>query len=482
MTDSILKRRAVRRALALAVCASLALPPLADPAFAAQTILADQPIVARVAAKPNIVYTLDDSGSMALNYIPLYVATGNYPWYCRGGINVNASGAPYYSLAGAYNNTTVLCGAGSLNAFNYPPFYGADFNRMAYNPRAKYLPPLKADGTPLTAAVTDAQGNQINLAKVQSDPYLSAATTVDLTTTVAVPVYCHTDWPLVGPTPYNGTSNVAAFVIGDIGDAAGENPTLNPAIGQDCRINGTPYAAAAGSGAPAIKDDYNYPWPKVGATAGTAGVPNAAGYMWRSSTVRQLWCDKTNANWPQTCSGAWKCSKGGTVIWPPTVPQTCYWNNDIIGCIGPTVYSPAGCNTNPAYDLGGCVGPECLKCTNLGCPTGVTGEQGYCHTNAGPPPSGGSGAGCSCAGAGCTLPACPAYQPPPTGCTKGVLSHSCTPNAGACTDFAFDPINSVNLSYTLLQDSNMQNGGTGMICRHNNFDYSTQTFVHQPAN
>jgi hypothetical protein len=43
------------------------------PVQAAPTALADIPIAAKVTAKPNIVYTLDDSGSMQNNFLPDYV-------------------------------------------------------------------------------------------------------------------------------------------------------------------------------------------------------------------------------------------------------------------------------------------------------------------------------------------------------------------------------------------------------------------------
>jgi len=42
-------------------------------AYANPTPLADIPIASKVTAKPNIIYTLDDSGSMQFNYLPDYV-------------------------------------------------------------------------------------------------------------------------------------------------------------------------------------------------------------------------------------------------------------------------------------------------------------------------------------------------------------------------------------------------------------------------
>jgi Tfp pilus tip-associated adhesin PilY1 len=58
------------RALCAVVAFTMTFSPLA--AFAAPTPLSDIPIAAKVSAKPNIVYTLDDSGSMQYNYLPDY--------------------------------------------------------------------------------------------------------------------------------------------------------------------------------------------------------------------------------------------------------------------------------------------------------------------------------------------------------------------------------------------------------------------------
>jgi hypothetical protein len=44
-------------------------------AYGAATPLADVPIAAKVSAKPNIIYTLDDSGSMQYNFLPDYVTS-----------------------------------------------------------------------------------------------------------------------------------------------------------------------------------------------------------------------------------------------------------------------------------------------------------------------------------------------------------------------------------------------------------------------
>ena len=66
MNNHIDTRRIGRRTIVALLSASFALGPLYQPAYATQTPLADVPIAAKVAAKPNIVYTVDDSGSMTL--------------------------------------------------------------------------------------------------------------------------------------------------------------------------------------------------------------------------------------------------------------------------------------------------------------------------------------------------------------------------------------------------------------------------------
>jgi type IV pilus assembly protein PilY1 len=488
--------RAAMRMLASVLTWALVAGQVMQPVYAVLTPLGDIPIAAKVAAKPNIVYTLDDSGSMASNYIPDFVNDGpstvngiSIPVYCRGSIQLNSAMAPFYNkdAGGTYNLATTACGLGGGSygsPFNFPPFYASGFNHIAYNPGVTYTPPIKANGLPLSsggAGVTDALGNQIDITKVQTDPYNSPASNVNLIpgtllpapgspyTVVAVPLYCNSDWPIISNPP----------AVGQVGDSAGE---YSAGAGGHCRINGTKYDANA-NGATAISDDYNYPWPKVGATVGAAGSPNDAAYFWRNDSQRQLWCDKTSANWPQTCNGGWSCTKGGKYTAPvASQPQTCYFAGSADSCAAySTTYSPVGCNTNPAYDLGGCVaGTEqtCLACTaTTACTLNNPYNYGYCHltANGGPPGSGGDGSFCYCLGSTCTLPACPLFAPAPTNanCSKGTLTQKCTLNAGACTDRAFDSVNLVDRSYTLLDDSNLTNGGTGTICRHNNFNYGT---------
>ena len=68
-----------RRFLAGLLSLLLALGPVATPAYAAVTSLADEPLATRNQSKPNILMTVDDSTSMLYDFLPDYVIDA----YCR---------------------------------------------------------------------------------------------------------------------------------------------------------------------------------------------------------------------------------------------------------------------------------------------------------------------------------------------------------------------------------------------------------------
>ena len=275
-----------RRATAGLVAVTLAVGPAIQAARAASTELSDLPIASKVTAKPNILYTLDDSGSMSLNYIPAYTVNSYY----RGG-------------AGTTTCTGGFPGPNNCAANFYgPPFLDSDFNHMAYNPNVTYTAPIQAGG----ASYPDQNAAQTtNWTKVQSDPYLSPATTVSLTPMVAVQVFCDSDWPLTTT----------------VGNANGE---YLAGTGADCRINGTKYDAAASTGAPAATDDYNYPWQNNVA-------PGGAQYFYRGNgAAKSLWCNTASASWPVLATiNNCNAGAGGTPITTTTTTttqQTCNRN------------------------------------------------------------------------------------------------------------------------------------------------------------
>ena len=448
-----------RRAVAGALTLTLAIGPLGGTAYAALTPLADVPIAAKVAAKPNIVYSLDDSGSMNLNFLPDFVI-GNY---CR-----NANG-----------RTIGACATGSPPSFSFTgittPLHAAEFNKLYYNPDVTYDPPFDGTGKqwPTAGARYYAQtpGNTTNWTRVRTDPYLlptpatapnapnASANSANLVSNVSVTMWCNSDWP-------NDTA------IGTNGEyAAGDG------LGQDCRINGRAYDAV--NGAPAVAEGYNYPWRK---TSGTDDDPT---HFWRTGGAKTLWCDKNALGWPRgTPSCTYSCTGGGTVQYG-IVAQTCNAGGTTTG--PPWTYSPTGCETNPAYQwtwaTGGCVGTigvECLACNRSGI---ITARAGTCSI---------TGANCGTTGSPAPPivvngnPACPnAPSTTPTGCSTGTLVSTCTyPAAGSasCTSNVWDPVSQTYTSRTLLQDAELLNGGTGAVCRHNNFaGYGSGRYTYSAA-
>ena len=531
-------KHSVRQALVALLSIGLALGPLAD-AARAQTPLADIPIASKVTAKPNIVYTLDDSGSMQFSYLPDWVIAGAATtavtkitrvgatatvqvastaalsvgqWVIITGANqpeyngqfqivsipngttftIAVVGTPVspatpaagitYAVATAYcrgGTTTAACSAGSVSAFNSPPFYASSFNHLMYDPNVNYQPPVKYDGSPLTHTIgtdTDAAGNQI-YSNVQPDPFTApAAAHVNLTAKVAVPLYCNTDWPITKGGPTSG------LTIADVGDANGENSPPVAGVGDWCRINGTEYKASAASTAPAVTYAngnllYDYPYKS---SSGATG----AQYFYQQLANKILYCDKTSPYWPKVQGAITGCTLGGTPTCgglpcaPVITKQTCNLSTPGKTCNPTTAlrnFTPAVCKTPSALyclpSVGGSDGnspgtgtaPECLPCT--------------CNADFQPASTKkcsvvGNACTSVCGTPGCDLAECPnqSVTPAPNGCSAGVPIYNYSPaGSTTCTAFLWDPIaNKPSTTTTTIQDSNAQ----GYACRHNNQVYA----------
>ncbi len=100
----------------------LALPAQADPTAIAQLPLLN--ITGSGTVKPNLMLLYDNSGSMSSAFTPDYVDDSTS---CRARATINGG--------------TRGCRIGD------PPFASPDFNRQYYDPRVRYSPPVKADGT-----------------------------------------------------------------------------------------------------------------------------------------------------------------------------------------------------------------------------------------------------------------------------------------------------------------------------------------------
>lgn len=113
ISQPLFRRFATARPLAL--CAALlVLGAVASNALAAQTSISDEPLATRpnVQAKPNLMFIMDDSGSMAFEYMP----------------------DDLKDLSGTFGYRSAQC------------------NGLAYDPGVIYSPPLKANGDPFPDA------------------------------------------------------------------------------------------------------------------------------------------------------------------------------------------------------------------------------------------------------------------------------------------------------------------------------------------
>jgi type IV pilus assembly protein PilY1 len=170
--------------------------------------LSDKPLTTSTATamRPNIMFVLDDSGSMGSDYMPDYVATG----LCRG------SDGKWKKACEPMD----------------PPFFSAKFNGIYYQPLFSYFPAVNPDGS--------SKGDQFRLSgsvkkwdQIQKEPFLSPSTKVDLTQ------YTDILWCIKN------------------------NPSASEKIDPKyCRVNGPAYGLMSnplGGNHAAVSAGYNYP-------------------------------------------------------------------------------------------------------------------------------------------------------------------------------------------------------------------------------
>ncbi|CAG1008358.1 Type IV pilus biogenesis factor PilY1 [Burkholderiales bacterium] len=375
--------RPARRALAALMAFLIAFGPLTPVAYAATTPLADGPINVSIKAKPNIVFTMDDSTSMNLDFLPDYVVvnslTNAATTYCRSSTGQTGCGNTGSATMPQYIHAEWGMPTGSLATNPWPTNYGSgsdgkpavmtsSFNAMFYNPSVTYTAPLKYDGTAypdMNAASTS------NYSQVPADPFLFPAKYVNLRNKVNVGVWCNTNYAGSFTPPSGVTADRNGIAIG----------------GDHCRINGYPYTAG-GNGAPAVNGDYNYPY------ARNTGTTAPANFF--ATTTRVLFCDPNKMN-QTTSTTSDRCVACGNVCPVPLEPRP-------VGC-------EPGC-TNPA---------ECTVCT-MQCPV-ATVPQDDCGVKS-------CGAGptvCKPKGERCVLGA--TSTSPVTACNT-VISRAASPSFG----------------------------------------------------
>ena len=177
----------IKRLLACGLAAHLAV----QPAFA-QVTISQLPLASAGGSNilPNLLFTLDNSGSMASDFIPDYVAAGNNCITSSSGSTTCVKGDPPYTAGGEFG-----------------------FNGVAYDPNFSYLPGIDSNGLPhvnppsgtLTPTVTP------------NDAYGTVAGTTNVTTSIQDRRYCNAN----NVCKRNGADNTGTVLPAGLVDDAG---------------------------------------------------------------------------------------------------------------------------------------------------------------------------------------------------------------------------------------------------------------------
>ncbi len=191
-------------------------------AQAANTDIATSPLLVAspTSVKANLLFVLDDSGSMAWDYMPDYVNSG----LCR-------SAGATATNSGSFTSTCSRAHA---------PFSTSSFNGMAYNPAVRYLPPAKADGTTFPSQTS---ANTAGWTSVLDDAYLvQSNASINLLTSFPDTEWC-TDTSYtnclrngnyvlpgkVGGVSYTRSHSTKASGVGNMAVGAPDAPTTQAA-------------------------------------------------------------------------------------------------------------------------------------------------------------------------------------------------------------------------------------------------------------
>ncbi|MDQ0611436.1 type IV pilus assembly protein PilY1 [Variovorax sp. W1I1] len=164
-------RKSLGKFFAIATIFSLVFQPLAS--FAASTDLTDVPLIVQNRVKPNILFTLDNSGSMV-----------------------------WGSITGSDALDEYTGGDKDMRAY-----YSPTYNKIYYNPAITYLPAVQYDANATASNYTSSKGNASTTA-TPIDPYSGGNDTVNLTlscwTTGTAP-----SLPRYNPSSFSSTDTTA---------------------------------------------------------------------------------------------------------------------------------------------------------------------------------------------------------------------------------------------------------------------------------
>ena len=170
--------------------AALLLPVLHAQAVVDPIALPSAPLYLAGGVAPNLVVTLDDSGSMAWGYVPDTMAK-----HAKRSCNITG---------------TEETSAGATKRY----FLSGDYNPQYYNPKIAYLPPLKHDGTPYSTSFKQAYTNGFDTSTTKVDLEFSYRPTFGYKPESS-PTHCYAEHPSTdtgsGKTFSGSTTGVPAY-------------------------------------------------------------------------------------------------------------------------------------------------------------------------------------------------------------------------------------------------------------------------------
>jgi type IV pilus assembly protein PilY1 len=163
--------------------------------LAATTDISNTPLEmgATSSVKPNVMLLLDDSLSMAWDFMPDWIGPSPLPGAgvdkprCGGGGFFGGGGGGCGGSGSSTPNVTI-------GLQGDPPYYAYQFNGVFYNPNVYYPPGVNYDGSQMTSY------NSLNSAawtRVPIDAYGTTSGTINLPTGFPEAVFCSTSTPLL---------------------------------------------------------------------------------------------------------------------------------------------------------------------------------------------------------------------------------------------------------------------------------------------
>jgi len=182
-----MKNTLTKKTAAYLVAACMA----AQPAFAAVTDISTVPLGSSAGAGflPNLLFILDDSGSMASDYNPDYVNDSRTCMTTSGGSTTCQRGDPPFEAGGAHG-----------------------FNGVAYDPNFTYLPGLSSTGQP----ILNPPSGTLSPTSFTADAYLGGGS-VNVTTNITDKRFCNAN----GVCKRNGADNAGVVLPAGLFDAEG---------------------------------------------------------------------------------------------------------------------------------------------------------------------------------------------------------------------------------------------------------------------